>query len=78
MIVDANGTAATEMFTVTGTTTLGSDSVGKGELLEISIADWIEHLPDDVLIGGVSLDIVNADGDPYTVDLTMMEQIPSM
>ncbi len=69
MIVDANGTEATKNFTVTGTTTLGSDSVGKGELLKISIADWIEELPDDVKIGGVSLDIVDADGADYMVDL---------
>ena len=44
-------------FTVTGTTTLGSDSVGKGELLEISIADWIQAEPDEVKIGGVPLGI---------------------
>ena len=62
MIVDADGTEATETFTVTGTTTLGSDSVGKGELLEISIADWIGALPNDVKIGGISLTIVDEDG----------------
>ena len=45
MIVDADGTAATETFTVTGTTTLGSDSVGKGELLEISIATGFKTCP---------------------------------
>jgi hypothetical protein len=67
MIVDADGTTATETFTVTGTTTLGADSVGKGELLEISIADWIGALPNDVKIGGISLTIVDEDGDGYTV-----------
>ena len=35
-----------KQFTVTGTTTLGSDSVGKGELLKISIADWIDFKPE--------------------------------
>jgi hypothetical protein len=65
MIVDADGTTATETFTVTGTTTLGADSVGKGELLEISIADWIGALPNDVKIGGISLTIVDEDGNDY-------------
>ena len=34
MIVDADGGEATDEFKVTGTTTLGSDSVGKGEFLK--------------------------------------------
>ena len=63
MIVDADGGEAIEEFKVTGTTTLGSDSVGKGELLKISIADWIDDLPDAVRIGGAPLDIVDEDGD---------------
>ena len=63
MIVDADGGEATEEFTVTGTTTLGSDSVGKGELLKISIADWIDDVPDAVRVGGTLLDIVDEDGD---------------
>ena len=63
MIVDADGGGATDKFTVTGTTTLGSDSVGKGELLKISIADWIDYVPDAVRIGGVRLDIVDEHGD---------------
>ena len=71
MIVDADGGEATEEFTVTGTTTLGSDSVGKGELLKISIADWVDEVPDAVRIGGVSLGIVDEDEvvlDPLVLD----------
>ena len=51
---DSNGEMASATFTVTGTTTLGSDSVGKGKLLEISISDWIASvgLPDNVKIDG--------------------------
>ena len=69
MIVDADGGEAAEEFTVTGTTTLGSDSVGKGELLKISIADWIDELPNAVRVGGTSLGIVDEDGNTYTVVL---------
>ena len=68
-IVDANGGSDDENFEVTGTTTLGSDSVGKGKLLKISIADWISLVPDTVKIGGVGVDIVNADGQTHTVAL---------
>ena len=69
MIVDADGGEAINIFTVTGTTTLGSDSVGKGEFLEISIADWIDAVPDEVKIGGVVLPIFDEDKKvtPYTV-----------
>ena len=69
MIVDADGGEAINIFTVTGTTTLGSDSVGKGEFLEISIADWIDAVPDEVKIGGVALPIFDEDKKvtPYTV-----------
>ena len=63
MIVDADGGEDIEEFKVTGTTTLGSDSVGKGELLKISIADWINDVPDAVRIGGAPLRIVDEDGD---------------
>ena len=69
MIVDADGGEAAEEFTVTGTMTLGSDSVGKGELLKISIADWIDELPNAVRVGGTSLGIVDEDGNTYTVVL---------
>ena len=67
MIRDADGFEAMGEFTVTGTTTLGSDSVGKGELLKISIADWIGLVPDVVRIGGTPLDIVDEDGSDYDV-----------
>ena len=69
MIVDADGGEAINIFKVTGTTTLGSDSVGKGEFLEISIADWIDAVPDEVKIGGVALPIFDEDKKvtPYTV-----------
>ena len=49
---DSNGDEETTVFTVTGTTTLGSDSVGKGKLLEIGISDWIALVPDLVRIDG--------------------------
>ena len=42
---DSNGDEASAVFTVTGTTTLGSDSVGKGKLLKITISDWIDAMP---------------------------------
>jgi hypothetical protein len=67
MIRDADGFEAMGEFTVTGTTTLGADSVGKGELLKISIADWIGLVPDVVRIGGTPLDIVDEDGSDYDV-----------
>ena len=68
-IVDADGGDAIEQFTVTGTTTLGSDSVGKGELLKISIADWIDFKPEFVRIGGIRLETVDKDNIGYTVAL---------
>ena len=52
-IIDANGDEDFARFQVTGTTSLGSDSVGKGKLLKISLSDWIGDLPDEVKIGGV-------------------------
>ena len=42
---DSMVTRSQLIFTVTGTTTLGSDSVGKGKLLEIAISDWITEVP---------------------------------
>ena len=68
-VSDSNGDEATVVFTVTGTTTLGSDSVGKGKSLEISIADWVEDAPDDVKIDGVSLEIQDEDGAALVVDV---------
>ena len=63
-MVDANGDRDTATFTVTGTTTLGADSVRKGRLLKISIADWISEVPDKVKIGGVPLVIIDANEVP--------------
>ena len=66
---DSNGDKADAGFKVTGTTTLGSDSIGKGKLLEISISDWVADLPTSVRIDGELLPIINADEEPYTVVL---------
>ena len=67
---DSNGEEASATFKVTGTTTLGSDSVGKGKLLKISIADWIQNVPDEVRIDGVPLNTKDENGDdePVTLD----------
>ena len=66
---DSDGGEDTTVFTVTGTTTLGSDSVGKGKVLKISISDWIETLPTLVKIDGEDLAIVAKDGTTaYTVE----------
>ena len=59
---DSNGDTDTAIFTVKGTTTLGSDSVGKGKLLEIKISDWIQNAPTLVKIDGVDLPIANDKG----------------
>ena len=69
VVVDSNGDEAYAVFKVTGTTTLGSDSIGKGKLLEITIADWITALPNNVKIGGTDHLIVDEDNDPYDVEL---------
>ena len=69
VVVDSNGDEAYAVFKVTGTTTLGSDSIGKGKLLEITIADWITALPNNVKIGGTDHPIVDEDNDPYDVEL---------
>ena len=53
-------------FQVTGTVTLGSDSVRKGTLLKISLSDWIVALPNEVTIGGVM--VADADDDAYDGD----------
>ena len=52
-IVDADGDETRASFQVTGTMILGSDSIGKGHILKISLADWIDSIPDEVKIGGV-------------------------
>ena len=70
-VSDSNGDEATVVFTVTGTTTLGSDSVGKGKSLEISIADWVEVAPDGVKIDGVPLEIQDEDG--MALDLVVVD-----
>ena len=72
VVIDANGDQAAKVFTVTGTVTLGSDTVGKGKLLKISLSDWIDDSPDDVKIGGISHKTFldedgNADADPDTM-----------
>ena len=64
--VDANGTAADKPFQVTGTMTVGADSVGKGKILKISLVDWISALPDEVKIGG---EIVARADDPDTMEV---------
>ena len=69
MFRDSDGKKADATFTVTGTTTLGSDSVGKGKLLEISIADWIQAEPAMVRIDGVPLVTKNEDGKDAAVTL---------
>ena len=51
-LTDADGTVARATFQVTGTVTLGADSVRKGTLLKVSLSDWITVLPDEVTIGG--------------------------
>ena len=61
--VDANGDDARARFQVTGTMTLGSDSVGKGKILKISLADWIIAVPDEVKIGGESVAMAVDDAD---------------
>ena len=66
---DSDGKKADATFTVTGTTTLGSDSVGKGKLLEISIADWIQAEPAMVRIDGVPLVTKNEHGNDADVTL---------
>ena len=62
-ITDANGDEARAVFQVTGTVTLGADSVGKGRVLKISLSDWITDTPNVVKIGGVPVDITDEDGD---------------
>ena len=54
-IKDADGFEARAQFQVTGTMSLGADSVGKGKTLKISLADWIIDLPDEVKIGGTTV-----------------------
>ena len=54
-ITDANGGVARKPFQVTGTLTLGSDSVGKGKILEIALSNWIANVPTRVTIGGVDV-----------------------
>ena len=67
-IKDADGFGARARFQVTGTMTLGSESVGKGRLLTISLADWITDLPDEVKIGGTSVAMAVDDADTDDVN----------
>ena len=71
-MTDANGDMARAVFQVTGTVTLGSDSVGKGKLLKISLSEWITDVPNLVKIGGVMVAITDEDGDAVegeTIDI---------
>ena len=67
-IIDANGDDDYARFQVTGTTSLGSDSVGKGKLLKISLSDWIGDLPDEVKIGGETVAVPGVVDDAATED----------
>jgi hypothetical protein len=53
---------ATAMFKLTGTTTISPTSLDKGKLIKISLSDWIQALPDAVMIGGVAVAITDEDG----------------
>ena len=46
---------------------LGSDSVGKGKILKISLADWIIGVPDEVKIGGEA--VAMAEDNAATIDV---------
>ena len=54
--------SATATFQVTGTTTVSPASIERGGLIEISLSDWIQALPDAVMIGGVAVAITDEDG----------------
>ena len=63
-VLDADGgTDATATFQLTGTTTISPESVDKGKVIEISLSDWIQAIPDEVKIGGVGVDITDEDGE---------------
>ena len=53
---------ATAMFKLTGTTTISPTSLDKGKLIKISLSDWIQDLPNEVKIGGVTVPITDEDG----------------
>ena len=68
-INDADSTMARAVFQVTGTVTLGADSVGKGRILKISLSDWIVDVPDQVKIGGIVVaDAADTDHNADTED----------
>ena len=62
LFADANGDPGRTRFQVTGTVTLGDDSVGKGKVLKISLSGWITDIPNLVKIGGEEVDITNDKG----------------
>ena len=61
-IVDANGGGATATFQITGTMTITPESVNKGEVVKIGIADWIAAVPETVKIAGIDTPITDSDG----------------
>ena len=75
-IVVTVGSSGTAIFQVTGTTAISPASVDRGGLIEISLSDWNELLPDAVRIGGEPVTITDEDGnaawdhddDPNTPD----------
>ena len=56
------GSSDTAIFQVTGTTTIAPTSVDKGNLIKISLSDWIQVLPAEVRIGGEGVPITDEDG----------------
>ena len=56
------GLSATAIFQVTGTTTISPTSMDRGGLFKISLSDWIGNVPNIVRIGGVAVNITDADG----------------
>jgi hypothetical protein len=61
------GSSSTAIFQVTGTTTISPASVDRGNLIKISLSDWIQSVPDEVRIGGVMVPITDEDGVPAMV-----------
>ena len=56
------GSGGTALFQVTGTTTISPTSLDRGKLIKISLSDWIRNVPTIVRIGGVAVNITDADG----------------
>ncbi len=62
------GSSDTAIFQVTGTTTIAPTSVDRGNLIKISLSDWIQEVPDEVKIGGVDVPITDEDGNETDED----------